>query len=152
MSRRQTGFALAVAIAAFGVAVGAGAQTAGAPSHVVKGLSMTARAIARAKIVSLRDCPPGENTQRGVIRPAEDSEFVTITVDIKVPPGYRPVPIGRPVLQDAAGNTYGTGQSFVNVAAAPASTCDFSFRVPAGTAAARLVIDGVSLDLTRIGK
>jgi len=121
-----------------------------ATPQVVKGLAVTPTAVARGRIVSLRDCPPGANTQRGVIRPIEDSEFVTVSVSIKVLPAFVPVAIAKPVLVDAAGNTFNTGQAFADVAAEPSYACDFSFRVPAGTEAARLVIDGVTFDLTNI--
>ncbi len=126
------------------------AQDRGA--QTVKGLAITPTAITRGRIVSLRDCPPGANTQRGVIRPIEDSEFVTISVSFKVLPDFAPVTFARPVLVDTAGNSFNTGQTFADLAAQPAYACDFSFRVPTGTNVASLVIDGVTFDLTKIAR
>jgi hypothetical protein len=125
-----------------------GAQTP-AP-QVYRGLSLAAVAISRSKNVSLRDCPPGGNTQRGVIRPIDDQEFITVTLDVKVLPSFEPAQVPRPALVDAGGAAYNTAQSFTNIASQATFTCDFSFRVPAGAGAVRLVIGEASLDLTHL--
>jgi len=124
-------------------------QTGATPqTRSVKGLSLTPRALARARVVSLQDCPPGANTQRGVIRPTENSEFVTVTVDIEVGDDFDGATIARPSLVDRAGKKYGTAQSFTDLGSAPTHTCAFSFRVAKGTAVHQLVIGQVTFDIS----
>ncbi len=158
-SWRPRGAAIPCAV----LALGSTALCAGAVAHARaqdraplvqthKGLAIAATAVARSKSVSLRDCPPGANTQRGVIRPVDDQEFVTVTIDVTVLPSFTPVQLAKPTLVDAAGKIYNTAQSFTNVAATSPYSCEFSFRVPTATAVARLMIDDVSFDLKGLVK
>ena len=78
-------FALALAVALSGAAM-LGAQA----MQTYKGLEVHVAGIERATIVSLSDCPPGANTQRGVIKPGEATEFAAVKVDFKVTPAFKP--------------------------------------------------------------
>jgi hypothetical protein len=125
---------------------------AGSTTETYKGLSITAKSIDRAKNVSLRDCPPGDNTVRGVIRPTEDNEFVTVEIDVNVLPSFQPVALPKPVLYDASGEAYKTAQSFGEMNAQPSYSCGFSFRVPKGRKVSRFAIGDASFDLTSLEK
>lgn len=131
------------AAVAWSAAHGAAAQS----TKTVVGLEVTVRGVARATSVSLRDCPPGENTVRGVIRPGEDNEFATVTIDVKVLPTFQATTLAKPALYDAAGTRYNTAQAFAELNSSPAYTCEFAFRVPKGTTVARLAIGDASFDL-----
>jgi len=137
------GAGLAVAVA--GVAAQSGPQ-------VYKGLEVSVSAVARATNVSLTDCPPGANTQRGVIKPGDPMEFVTVTADFKVLPAFKPGPLAKPVLQDESGKTYNTAQSFADVGSTPSFSCTFAFRVPTGTKVKRFTIDTLAIDLASPGR
>lgn len=121
-------------------------------SQTVQGLQITAKSLERAKRVSLQDCPPGANIVRGVIRPTEDNEFATIQVDVKVLASFEPGEMDKPVLQDEAGTTYKTAQSFRDLEAENSYTCSFSFRVPTGTKITRLSIGEASFDVSTLEK
>jgi hypothetical protein len=120
-----------------------------------KGLEITAASVDRATNVRLTDCPPGANTVGSTTKP--DEEFAVVTVKMKVLPEFKP-PKGpadamkRPVLVDAAGKTYNTAVSFVDIGKTPEFSCAFPFRVPAGTAVKSLNIDGALLDLASLQK
>ena len=118
-------------------------------SGAYKGLEISVAGVARATNVSLTDCPPGANIVRGVIRPGDQNEFASVTLDFKVEASFKPGAIPSPVLHDDAGKTYNTAQTFGEIAAGPSFSCTFSYRVPKGTKVARLAIDTVSLDLTK---
>ena len=117
-----------------------------------KGLEVQVAGIERATNVSLTDCPPGANTQRGVIKPGEATEFAAIKVDFKVTPAFKLGPLSKPVLTDASGKTYNTAQSFAEIGAAPTFSCTFAFRVPKGTKVTRFGLDNVSIDVTSMGQ
>ena len=55
----------------------------------------------------------------------------------------------RPMLTDAAGKTYNTAVSFVDVASVPEFSCAIPFRVPTGTALKSIQIDAASLELPK---
>ncbi len=112
-----------------------------------KGLEVSVGGVERASNVSLTDCPPGANIVRGVIKPGDPMEFVSVKVDFKVTPAFKPGPLPKPVVQDAAGKTYNTAQSFAEVGATPSFSCTFSFRVPTGTELKTFTLDTVSIDL-----
>ncbi len=112
-----------------------------------KGLEVTVKSVERATNVSLQDCPPGDNIVRGVIRPVEENEFVTIRIDVKVLPSFAPVSLRKPVLYDAADKPYKTAQSFGELNRSPSYSCTFSFRVPKGTKVSRFAIEEASFDL-----
>jgi hypothetical protein len=112
-----------------------------------KGLEVTVKSVERATNVSLQDCPPGDNIVRGVIRPVEENEFVTIRIDVKVLPSFTPVSLAKPVLYDAAGKPFKTAQSFGELNGSPSYTCAFSFRVPKGTKVSRFAIEEASFAL-----
>jgi hypothetical protein len=103
--------------------------------------------VTRSTNVSLQDCPPGENIVRGVIRPTEENEFATVRIDVKVLPGFTPVPFEKPLLYDDGGKPYKTAQAFGALNEKPAYSCDFSFRVPKGTKVTRFAIGEASFDL-----
>ncbi len=119
---------------------------------VYKGLAVSVSAATRATNVSLADCPAGANIVRGVIRPGDPNEFVSVVVDFTVTPGFTPGPLARPVLHAADGKTYNTAQTFGEIPATGTFSCTFSFRVPKGTAVRNLALDGTAVDLTAIAK
>jgi hypothetical protein len=124
--------------------VATGAQTG---PQTYKGLEMQVTGVERATIVSLSDCPPGANTQRGVIKPGDTTEFATVKVDFKVTPAFKPGPLAKPTLTDASGKTYNTAQSFADVGATPSFSCTFAFRVPKDTKLAKFALDSTVVDL-----
>ena len=132
------GFTLAATVAA---SVGAQAP------HTYKGLDVSVKGVETLTNVGLADCPPGANTQRGVIKPGDATEFALVTVDFKVTSAFKPGPLPKPVLIDDAGKTYNTAQSFADVGATPAFTCTFAFRVPKGTKAKRFQIDTLNVEV-----
>ena len=90
------------------------------------------------------------NTQRGVIKPGEATEFAAVKVDFKVTPAFKPGPLARPMLTDASGKTYNTAQSFADVGGTPSFSCTFAFRVPKGTKLTKFGLDTVSIDVTKM--
>ena len=118
-------------------------------SGAYKGLEIAVAGVVRATNVSLTDCPAGANSVRGVIRPGDQNEFASVTLDFKVQPSFKPGVIPSPVLHDETGKTYNTAQAFGEIAAVPAFSCTFSFRIPKGAQLTRLAIDTVSLDLSK---
>ena len=143
-----------VSVSRLGLVVFGGAVVCGAmqASSTYKGLEITATSVQRATRVSLQDCPPGENSVRGVIRPIEDNEYATIQLDVKVLPSFEGAEIPKPLLYDDAGNEYKTAQSFRDVSSQEAYTCNFSFRLPKGTKVTRIAIDDTSLDISELEK
>ncbi len=117
-----------------------------------KGLEITVTGLQRAANVSLQDCPPGDNTVRGVIRPGEENEFVTVRIEVKVLPSFAPLQLPKPVLYDEADKPYKTAQSFGELSASPPYSCSFSFRVPKGTNVSRFAIEEVSFDVSAFDK
>jgi hypothetical protein len=117
-----------------------------------KGLEITVKSLSRATNVSLQDCPPGDNIVRGVIRPVEENEFVTVAIDVKVLSSFEPAAIPKPVLYDKADKPYKTAQAFGEVNVSPSYSCSFSFRVPKGTKVSRFTIDDASFDLSSLEK
>src|SRR5262245_63734848 len=111
---------MAAGIAAAGVSLGAQSK----PQNY-KGLEVSVAGVERASNVSLTDCPPGANIVRGVIKPGDPMEFASVKVDFKVTPAFKPGPLPKPVLYDAAGKAYNTAQSFAEVGATPSFSCTF---------------------------
>jgi hypothetical protein len=85
----------------------------------------------------------------GVIRPGDPMEFVSVKVDFKVLPAFKPGAIPKPVLYDASGKAYNSAQTFGEIGAAPAFACTFSFRVPKGTTVTQFAIDTLSITLAQ---
>jgi hypothetical protein len=56
------------------------------------------------------------------------------------------------VLTDAAGKTYNTAVSLVDVGKEPEFSCAIPFRVPAGTKVRSIQIDDASIDLSTVDK
>jgi hypothetical protein len=129
------------------LAVLAAGQTAGKP-QAVPGLDITVTKVERAATASLRDCPPGSNTVTAVTRPGE--QFALVSVAFKVSPAYKPTPMKRPSITDAADKAYNTAATFVDVGSVPEFSCTFPFRVPEGTKLKALRIEGASFDLTKL--
>jgi len=129
------------------IGLGLGAQSA---PQTYKGLEVSVSSVTRATNVSLTDCPPGANTVRGVIKPGDQNEFVSVKVDFKVLPAFKPGALAKPVLHDDSGKVYNTAQSFGEIGSAPSFSCTFSFRVPKGSKATRFAIDTLSIDLSAI--
>jgi hypothetical protein len=142
--RRALTIGLSCAFVAF--VVDARGQSA---PQTYKGLEVAVASVSRATNVSLTDCPAGANIVRGVIRPGDENEFASVTVDFKVQPSFKPGTVPSPVLHDEAGKSYNTAQAFGEIAATPSFSCTFSYRVPKGTKLARLTIDTLSLDLAK---
>ena len=116
------------------------ARQTGPDPQTHKGLEFSVSGIARGTNVSLGDCPPGENRVRGVIRPGDDSEFVTVTLDVTVLPSFEPTIVRSPMVHDESGKAYRTAQAFTALDREPSYSCDFSFRVAPGTKIASLMI------------
>ncbi len=116
----------------------------------LSGLEISVNHLERSTIVPLGDCPPGGNIVRGVIRRGDEAnEFVTVHLDFKVLPDFRPVDWPRPAIHDVNGRTYRTAQVFGEMNRDPEFACNFSFRVPVGMKVEEFVVDGdVTLDLT----
>lgn len=120
--------------------------------HTYKGLEVSVSGVGRATNVSLSDCPAGENIVRGVIRPGDAMEFVSVKVDFKVLPAFKAGAVPKPTLTDATGKVYNTAQSFGDIGATPAFACTFAFRVATGTKVAKFTIDTLSIDLGAMGQ
>jgi hypothetical protein len=135
------------------LALASGVATRAQPApQTYKGLEVQVSGIERATNVSLSDCPPGANTQRGVIKPGDTTEFAAVKVDFKVTPAFKPGPLAKPILTDASGKTYNTAQSFADVGATPSFSCTFAFRVPKGTKLAKFGLETTSIDVTSIAQ
>jgi hypothetical protein len=132
-----------------GLAVAAVAAAA-AQSPSIPGLEITVTKVERAASASLRDCPPGTNTVNAVTRPGE--QFALVTVSFKVGPAFKPAPMKRPTVIDAADKSYFTPSQFVDVGSLPEYSCTFPFRVPDGTKLKTLKVENASLDLAVLDK
>ncbi len=119
---------------------------------VYKGLEIAVKGLERAANVSLQDCPPGDNIVRGVIRPGEENEFATVSIEVKVLPSFAPATLAKPVLYDEADKPYKTAQSFGELSAGGSYTCSFSFRVPKGTKLSRFAIEEASFEVSALPK
>jgi hypothetical protein len=119
---------------------------------VENGLEITVKGLERAVNVSLQDCPPGDNIVRGVIRPSEQNEFATVSIEVKVLPSFAPVQLAKPVLYDEADKPYKTAQSFGDFNREPSYPCSFSFRVPKGTKLSRFAIGDAAFDVSSFEK
>src|SRR6185295_4905093 len=128
------------------LAVVASGQAAG--TQPLPGLDIKVTKVERAATASLRDCPPGSNTVTAVTRPGE--QFALVSVAFKVSPAYKPAPMKRPSITDAADKAYNTAATFVDVVSVPEFSCTFPFRVPEGTKLKALRIEGASFDLTTL--
>jgi hypothetical protein len=146
---RRPAFIVAVACALGVAVVDMRGQSA---SGTYKGLEISVAGVSRATNVSLTDCPPGANSVRGVIRPGDQNEFASVTLDFKVQASFKPGAIPSPVLHDAAGKTFNTAQAFGEIAGGSPFSCTFSFRVPKGTKLSRLAIDTATIDLSKAGQ
>jgi hypothetical protein len=132
-----------------GLAVAAVAAAA-AQSPSIPGLEIMVTKVERAASASLRDCPPGTNTVNAVTKPGE--QFALVTVSFKVGPAFKPAPMKRPTVTDAADKSYFTPSQFVDVGSLPEYSCTFPFRVPDGTKLKTLKIENASLDLAVLDK
>jgi hypothetical protein len=134
--------------------IGADVQVGGqSPSGSYRGLGVSVASVTRATNVSLTDCPAGANIVRGVIRPGDANEFVSVTLDFKTEPGFKAGAIvPSPLLHDAKGQSYKTAQAFGEIGATATFSCAFSFRVSKGTPVARLTIDSLALDLSNLAQ
>jgi hypothetical protein len=146
-----TKHAAGLMVASMMTAAGAVLAAQSAP-QTYKGLEVVVTGVERAANVSLTDCPPGANIVRGVIKPGDPMEFVTVKVDFKVLPAFKAGPMPKPVAYDQAGKAFNTAQSFADVGGSPAFSCTFSYRVPTGTALKRFTIDTLSVDLGPVMK
>ena len=142
----------AVALVAAGAAAAAMTLAAQSAPETYKGLELVVSGVERARNVSLTDCPPGANIVRGVIKPGDPMEFISVKVDFKVLPAFKPGPLPKPVLYDQAGKAYNTAQSFAEIGSAPSFSCTFSYRVPTGTAPKRFTLDTASIDVGALAK
>ena len=131
------------------LAVAASAVAAG-QAPTIPGLDIKVTKVERAPSASLSDCPPGTNTVSAVTRPGE--QFALVTVAFKVGPAFKPAPMKRPTVIDAADKSYFTPSQFVDVGSLPEYSCTFPFRVPDSTKLKTLKIENASLDLTAADK
>ena len=115
-----------------------------------RGLELTVASVTREVNVALSDCPPGANTQRGVIKPGDTTEFAAVKVDFTVTPAFKAGVIPKPTLTDASGKVYNTAQSFADVASTPSFSCTFAFRVPKGAKVTKFTLDSAAFDLTAL--
>jgi hypothetical protein len=128
-------------------------QTSTPAPQTYKGLEVSVASVTRATNVSLSDCPQGANTQRGVIKPGDTTEFASVKADFKVLPSFKPGVLAKPTLTDATGKVYNTAQSFGDISSStPAFSCTFSFRVPKGTKVTKFAIDTATFDLGAMGQ
>jgi hypothetical protein len=134
------------------VVMGAHSAAAQSKPQTYKGLEVTVAEVTRATNVSLSDCPQGANTQRGVIKPGDTTEFATVKVDFKVLPAFKAGMIPKPTLTGESGKVFNTAQSFGDVAAAQSFSCTFAFRVPKGAKVTKFAIDSASIDLAGLEK
>ena len=133
--------------------VGTLVQSAALAPQTYRGLELTVAGVTRATNVSLSDCPPGANTQRGVIKPGDTTvEFVTVKVDFKVLPAFKPGMLAKPTLVDESGKVYNTAQSFGEIEASSTFSCSFSFRVPKGASVTRFEIETAWFDLASLAE
>ena len=133
--------------------VGTLVQSAAPAPQIYNGLEVTVAGVTRAMNVSLSDCPPGANTQRGVIKPGDTTvEFATVKVDFKVLPAFKPGILPKPTLVDDSGKVYNTAQSFGEIESSSEFSCSFSFRVPKAARVTKFVIDTASFDLASLAK
>ena len=65
-----------------------------------------------------------------------------VTLAFKVTPAFKETIVKKPVLTDAAGKTYNTSVSLVDVGKVPEFSCAIPFRVPTGTKAKSIQIRG----------
>jgi hypothetical protein len=144
---QNTRLLIAGAFCALAVAASAAAQSA---AKTYKGLEVSVAGVTRATNVSLSDCPQGANTQRGVIKPGDTTEFASVTVNFKALPAFQAGPLAKPVLYDESGKAYNTAQSFGEIAAGASFACTFSFRVPKGAKVTKLALDTASFDLAAL--
>ena len=131
------------------LAVVAAGQTASS-SQNHQGLEMTVTKVERATSASLRDCPPGTNTVNAVTRPGE--QFALVTIAFKVGPTFKPGPMKRPSVTDAADKSYLTASQFVDAGSVPEYSCTFPFRLPEGTRLKALHIETATFDLSGFDK
>lgn len=146
--------ALACAVSFGGALLAASAPglTAVVAGETIDGIQVTAKKLERSRRVNLQDCPPGENRVRGVIRPNETTEFVSVHLEFEVPESFEEASWEKPLLHDSNGESYKTAQSFRDLGSQRSYTCIFSFRVPQGTEAARFQIGETSLNLSALGE
>ncbi|MBZ5556986.1 MAG: hypothetical protein LAO77_06870 [Acidobacteriia bacterium] len=134
-----------------GLVLGVASQAAAqGKMQTFNGLEMTPVSIERAATASLKDCPPGSNTVNATTRPGE--EFAVVTIKFKVTAAFKPAPMKRPVLMDAAGKSFNTAVQFYDVGSVPEFSCSIPFRVPAGTAVKSLQVETATLDLAGLEK
>ena len=152
-SRGCVGFGCAVlaAIVLNALAPVSAGQATSEP-RVVRGLEISVSGVERAPTVLLGDCPPGGNTVRAANRPGGESEFVTVTIDVKVLPSFEPTIVRSPMLHDDGGKAYRTAEAFTDPDREPSYSCDFSYRVPPGTQVASLVFEDVAFDLSGLDR
>ena len=115
-----------------------------------KGLEITVVGIERSATVGLKDCPPGDNSVRGLTKPGE--QFAIVNLSFKVTPAFKETIVKKPVLLDASGKTFNTAMSFIDPGATPEYSCGFAYRVPDGTKLGKLQIDTTTIDLTPFDK
>jgi hypothetical protein len=126
----------------------AAGQAAAAPK-TFRGLEMSVGGVERGSSAGLSDCPPGANTVKAMARPGQ--EYAIVQLDVKVTPGFKPIPLKKVMLTDAAGKTYNTAVSFVDVGKVPEFSCKFPFAIAQGTKLAKFQVEDVSFDISGMG-
>ena len=121
-----------------------------AASKTVNGLQVSVAKVERMEKSGLRDCPPGTNTVNAVQRPGD--ELAVVTVNFKVMPDFKPAIMKRPTVTATDDKVYNTSVQFVDVGSVPEYSCQFTYRVPAGTKLKALTIESATFDLTALDK
>jgi hypothetical protein len=131
------------------LAVALAAQTASAPK-TVNGLQVSVAKIERMEKAFLRDCPPGTNTVNAVQRPGD--ELAVVTVNFKVMPDFKPTMMKRPTATATDDKVYNTSVQFVDVGSVPEYSCQFIYRVPAGTKLKTFTVESATFDIASLDK
>ena len=121
-----------------------------AASKTVSGLQVTVAKVERMEKASLRDCPPGTNTVNAVQRPGD--ELAVVTVNFKVMPDFKPAMFKRPTATATDDKVYNTSVQFVEIGSVPEYSCQFIYRVPAGTKLKTFTVESATFDLAALDK
>ena len=121
-----------------------------AASKTVNGLQVSVSKVERMEKASLRDCPPGTNTVNAVQRPGD--ELAVVTVNFKVMPDFKPAMFKRPTATATDDKVYNTSVQFVEIGSVPEYSCQFIYRVPAGTKLKTFTVESATFDIAALDK
>ena len=124
-------------------------QAQSAPK-TVNGIQVSVAKVERMEKAGLRDCPPGTNTVNAVQRPGD--ELAVVTANFKVMPDFKPAMFKRPTATATDDKVYNTSVQFVDVGSVPEYSCQFIYRVPAGTKLKAFTVESATFDITALDK